>query len=125
MSDEHQAVIARHDTDRGTLQMYVMGFMLSVTLTLVAYFIVVDHVLSKWPAALFIAVLAIGQFIVQLIFFLHLGREVKPRWRFGVFLFMLLIVFIVIGGSLWIMYNLNYRMMSPAAINQYMQDQNA
>lgn len=113
-------------TDRGqaTLQSYVSGYMLSIGLTLSAYLLVRYHAASyRWLAAA-ISVLAVLQFLVQMIFFLHLRAETKPRWKLFVLLFMMLVVIILVFGSLWIMNNLNYRMSSPQQINTYMQNQN-
>lgn len=123
MSKQHSMVTSHQDSDQGTLRTYITGFVFSIVLTLLAYFMVVDREYSKWTVAIAIALMAVLQFIVQLVFFLHLGRESKPRWRVGVFLFMLLVVFIVVVGSLWIMYNLNYRMVSKPDINKYLQTQ--
>jgi cytochrome o ubiquinol oxidase operon protein cyoD len=105
---------------------YVAGFVASITLTLVAYYLVVDRVLSltPWTIAGIIAVLALVQFVAQLYYFMHLRVKTKPRWQFVVFLFMLLVVLILVGGSIWIMASLNNRMvMTPDQVNQYMQDQ--
>lgn len=60
-----------------------------------------------------LGILAFGQFVVQLVYFLHLGTEQKPRWKLLVFWFMIVVVLIVVVGSLWIMYNLNYNMIMP------------
>jgi cytochrome o ubiquinol oxidase operon protein cyoD len=104
---------------------YVVGFISAVILTLAAYFIIVDHWLSGIAAIGAIAALAVVQLVVQLIFFLHLAREKKPRWNLVVFLFMLMIVTLILGGSLWIMYSLNYNMMSPTQMDKYMQAQSS
>lgn len=69
------------------------------------------------------AILALAQFFAQLYYFLHLGRETKPRWKLLVLCFMILVVLIIVVGSIWIMYNLNYRM-SPQQMNTYMLNQN-
>ena len=58
-----------------------------------------------------IASFALVQAIVQLIFFLHLGQEGKPHWETFIFFFMLLILMIIVLGSLWVMNDLNERMM--------------
>ena len=62
------------------------------------------------------------QFVGQLIFFMHLGRETKPRWKLAVTLMMILVVSILVGGSLWIMSNLTYRM-TPTQEENYMNNQ--
>ena len=70
------------------------------------------------------AVLALLQFTVQMIYFLHLGHESRPRWKLGVFGMMLVVVLIIVFGSLWIMNSLNYRMhTNPNQINKYLRSQ--
>jgi cytochrome o ubiquinol oxidase operon protein cyoD len=123
MAHELHATLARRATGHGTVMTYVTGFVLSIALTVTAYTLVVHHELSRKMLIGSVAGLAIAQFLVQLVFFLHLGHETKPRWKLVVFLFMLLVVGIVLGGSLWIMYNLNYHMMSTKEINTYMSKQ--
>jgi cytochrome o ubiquinol oxidase operon protein cyoD len=106
------------EAGRGTLRTYITGFILSVALTLAAYMLVVNHSLgSLWLTAAIVA-LAILQLGVQLFFFLHLGRESKPRWNLTVFSFALIVVLILVFGSLWIMNNLNYNMMTPTQTDQ-------
>jgi len=104
---------------RGTLLSYISGFVFSIVLTLTVFFLVNNHVESGHQAyshgflVLVIMGLALVQLVVQLVFFLHLGSESKPRWNLAVFLFMLVILIVIVGGSMWIMNNLNYNMRSP------------
>jgi cytochrome o ubiquinol oxidase subunit IV len=105
-----------------TLIMYIIGFVLSLLLTLAAYFSVINHVMSGTMIMLVIAGLAIAQLLVQLLFFLHLGQESKPRFNLLIFLFMVLVVGIVVIGSLWIMHHLDYNMM-PADMDKFMLEQ--
>jgi cytochrome o ubiquinol oxidase operon protein cyoD len=99
---------------RGTAASYTVGFILSIALTLGAYFVVTSQNDAGNPAMSYgyiigaIVVLAIVQLLVQLRYFIHLGQESGPRWNRLMFMFMLLIVFIVVGGTLWIMNNLDY-----------------
>lgn len=103
---------------------YVIGFTLSVVLTLLAYWAVVG---KAYEVAFIVAIiigLAVLQLFVQLFFFLHLGEEMRPRWRLVTLGFGVLVVFIVVFGSLWIMDNLNYNMMhSPERVESYMEKQ--
>jgi cytochrome o ubiquinol oxidase subunit IV len=100
----------------GSYRAYLIGFGLSLVFTLTAYAFTWQHVESHhsaFPHQLLIpiiVILALAQLITQLVFFLHLGRESKPRWNLMVFLFAVMIVGIVVFGSLWIMQSLNYRM---------------
>ncbi|MFI5270878.1 MAG: cytochrome o ubiquinol oxidase subunit IV [Candidatus Saccharimonadales bacterium] len=109
-------------TEKGTLASYVTGFIFSVYLTVTAYLAVYNHAFSTFRLTAFIIVLAVVQFVVQMVFFLHIGKERKPRWKFVVMLFMIVVLLILVLGSLWIMSNLNYRM-TPEQMNNYMRNQ--
>jgi len=93
------------------LTSYVAGFLLSIILTFAAYILVANHILSGVSLVAVIIGLAIIQLFVQLFFFLHLGKESKPRWNLLMLSFALGVVIIIVFGSLWIMNNLNYNMM--------------
>lgn len=107
---------------------YLIGFLLSIVLTIAAYLLVVNEGLRDKiaPAAVLIilSLLASAQLIVQLLFFLHLGDESKPRWRLMSFIFAFTILGIIVFGSLWIMFDMNSRMMmSPTDMIKYMNRQ--
>jgi cytochrome o ubiquinol oxidase operon protein cyoD len=65
-----------------------------------------------------IVVLAIAQLGVHLVFFLHITTGPDNTNNVMALAFGLLIVFLVIGGSLWIMANLNEHMMPMDQIMQ-------
>lgn len=88
-----------------------IGFALSILLTLSAYWITQKSIFSGALFLYAIFGLAALQALVQLLFFFHLGIESRPRWNLISFLFMILVIIVVFGGSLWIMQNLNYSMM--------------
>lgn len=90
---------------------YALGFILSLLLTLTAFFIVRRHFLTGWVMDYAVVSLGTIQVLVQLLFFLHLGNEPRPYWNLQLFLFMVLTVGILVGGSLWIMNELDYRTM--------------
>ncbi|MBI2030864.1 cytochrome o ubiquinol oxidase subunit IV [Candidatus Kaiserbacteria bacterium] len=118
------------NTGHGSLALYVTGFAISIVLTLIAYFLVVQYtssggaVLSQSTLIFAIVALAIMQLIVQLVFFLHLGRDSKPHWNTIVFAYAALLIVAIVVGSLWVMYHLNYNMMlmPPAEVDAYMLD---
>lgn len=89
----------------------LVGFVFSLILLLVAYVVAADSILRGSTLLFTIIGLGTVQAILQVILFLHVGLEEKPKWNLVMFLFMILIIFILIGGSLWIMYNLDYNMM--------------
>lgn len=96
----------------GTWKTYIIGFVSSLLLTTASFFLVITKVLTGKNLIYAVVGLALAQAVFQLIYFLHLGEEAKPRWQLGIFFFMLLILLIVVGGSLWIMNDLNDRVMS-------------
>lgn len=110
---------------QGSLLSYFIGFTLSLLLTIGAYIAVTRHSFAGGLLIAIIVGLAVAQVLVQLFFFLHLGRETRPRWKLAVLLFMLVILGILVIGSLWIMQNLNYNMMTPEQLNVYMINQNS
>lgn len=107
---------------------YAVGFILSVILTIIAYALVMnDDIVRAWTAplvAIVISVLASIQLVVQLLFFMHLSEEQRPRWKLMTFIFCFIILGIIVFGSLWIMFDLNDRMMmSPTDMIKYMNKQ--
>lgn len=95
----------------GTYKAYFIGFVISLALTLASFSLVIFKIIEGQALILTIVSLALIQAIAQLIFFLHAGQEEKPRWSLLVFYFMVLILLIISFGSIWIMHNLNERMM--------------
>ena len=98
-------------SSKSQLLAYVLGFTLSIVLTLAAYFIVLYSFFS--PSTRVIAILALGiiQAYVQLTLFLHLGNDPEAKWHTLSFICMATVLLILIIGSLWIMYNLYERVM--------------
>lgn len=105
------------------LSQYVTGFVLSLAITLCAYFMVTGNWYAGALLFVVLGVLALVQMVVQLYFFLHLGDELRPRLKLLSFSFMTGILVLIVAGTLWIMYHLNYNMMdmSPSEKTQYMQ----
>jgi cytochrome o ubiquinol oxidase operon protein cyoD len=110
------------DHAHGSLRSYVIGFILSLIFTLAAFVAVTHHAGAMWVVAAII-VLAFLQLLTQLIFFLHLARESKPYFNLYILIFFLVGVGIVVGGSLWIMYHLNYSMTSQQMENYLIKDE--
>lgn len=95
---------------RGSFKSYTTGFTLSIVLTAIAFALVMSGSLPR-PAVLFgIIGAALVQILVHLHYFLHLDTSSAARWNVLAILFTLLIMIIFVGGTIWIMVNLNYRM---------------
>ena len=102
------------DTHHGWNKSYkpvIIGFVLSIICILGAYYVVAENILRPWLFLAVVAFLGFLQILFQFIFFFHIGIESKPRWNLLMLLFMALVVFLIIGGSIWIMNNLNSYMM--------------
>lgn len=97
-----------HGSTRG----YIVGFVLSVVLTAVPFWLVMTGVLPGMVAtAIIIFALALVQILVHVVFFLHLDTRSEGGWTLIAFIFTAVIVAIAIAGSIWIMYHLNTNMM--------------
>lgn len=112
MSQQHNGDI-EYGYKAKTLQSYVFGLGGSLLLTLAAFGAVYFKLWEDSITYVVISVLAIIQLVVQSVCFLRLNATATGRWNLFPFLFVLLIIAILVGGSFWIMYNLNYNMLSP------------
>lgn len=88
---------------RGSLRSYILGFTLSVLLTLGAFWVAPQMGTAAIPLIVTFALLQLG---VQVYFFLHLGQERGPHTDVGIFALTGIILLILIGGTLWIMHDL-------------------
>jgi cytochrome o ubiquinol oxidase operon protein cyoD len=93
-----------------TFRKYLVGIILAFILTLVSFALVKIEV-SKISATIGLFLAAILQILVHLHYFLHLDRSSSARWNVIVFAFTILLLAIFIGGTIWIIYSLNSRMM--------------
>lgn len=95
----------------GSYKAYIIGFFLCLLLTLTSFLLVYSKILIGYTLAYTLIALGITQAIVQMIFFLHIGQEDKPRWETISFCFMSMCVLILVIGSLWVLNDLNERVM--------------
>ena len=101
---------------------YTVGLFLAVILTATSFWAANTSLLWAPGVALGLAVLAIAQIGVHLVFFLHVTTGPDNTNNVLALAFGMLIVILVIGGSLWIMTNLNANMMPSAELmNLHMQ----
>ena len=109
--DEHHGDEAPH----GSLREYLTGFLLSVVLTAIPFWLVMGDVLpSKVATVAIILVFAVAQMLVHMVYFLHLNTRSEGGWNMLAIIFTLVLVVITIAGSLWVMYNMNEKMMPSA-----------
>lgn len=109
-----------------TIKSYITGYLLSILLTFASFGILLLHFHThhtfpthQWLTVAFVT-FAILQLLIQLFFFLHVGKGQNKHWNVAVLGFALFVVCILVGGTLWIMNNLQAMSMqrSPYINNQ-------
>ncbi len=98
------------NSEHGTMQSYIVGFLLSLVFTAIPYYLVVNKSVSGTTLLETIIGFAILQMAVQIFFFLHLGRGPKPLYNVVFFVSTVGIILVVVLGSIFIMNNLHYNM---------------
>ena len=105
--DAHHDDIGYHATVKG----YVVGFLLSVILTAIPFWLVMAEVLPSSVTGFVILGFAAVQVLVHMVYFLHLNAKVEGGWSLLALLFTGLLVVILLAGSVWVMFHLNTNMM--------------
>lgn len=118
-SQPHQdADVHRHgDTHgHGTLGGYIVGFLASAVLTAAPFWLVMSGALrNPGLTALVIVLFAVTQIVVHVRLFLNVDTRGEGGWTLVSFIFTAIIVVIMIGGSIWAMYQMNSNMMPMPA----------
>ncbi|OBR67823.1 cytochrome o ubiquinol oxidase subunit IV [Paenibacillus oryzae] len=92
-----------HGESHGSLKSYIIGFVLSIVLTIIPLVVVMNEMFDKKTNTVIILIAAVLQFAVQLLFFMHLREEKKPRYNLTSLILGLIILLVIVGGSIWIM----------------------
>ncbi|MCY7312508.1 MAG: cytochrome o ubiquinol oxidase subunit IV [Pseudoxanthomonas sp.] len=110
--DSHDGHEDHSEASHGTVGGYVTGFLLSVVLTAIPFWLVMSGgVSSSGATALILTAFAVVQIVVHMVYFLHMNTKSESGWTMLALIFTLVLVVIVLAGSLWVMYHLNTRMM--------------
>lgn len=114
-----------HDNhkEHSAMQSYVAGFIQSLIFTVNAYYLVVSKTLTGNTLLVTILGLAFLQMLVQIFFFLHLGRGPKPLYNIIFFVGTVGIIAFVVFGSIFIMDNLHYNMTPSEVIKKLSQNE--
>lgn len=101
-----------HEAAHGTFKSYMTGFILSVILTAIPFWLVMAKVIPD-PAVTGAIVMILGaiQIVVHMIYFLHMNTRSEGGWNMMALIFTIVIVIIALSGSLWVMHHLNANMM--------------
>ncbi len=97
---------------------YLVGLALASALTIVSFFMVGSHLVWTPSIPVAIGVLAIAQMGIHLVFFLHISSGPDNTNNVMALAFGVLIVFLVMVGSLWIMGHMNHNMMPMDKVMQ-------
>lgn len=96
----------------GSLRGYLTGFVLAAILTVIPFWLVMGHVIdSRQATILIVLAFAAAQIVVHMIYFLHMDTRSEGGWNLLAMIFTLVLVLIVLGASIWVMYNENANMM--------------
>jgi cytochrome o ubiquinol oxidase subunit IV len=111
-----------HDSLLSETGAYVIGLVLALVLTGVSFWVASTSVLWGPGVAVGLVVLAIAQMGVHLVFFLHITSGPDNTNNVLALAFGVLIVFLVMVGTIWIMAHMNANMgMAPELMNLQMQ----
>jgi cytochrome o ubiquinol oxidase operon protein cyoD len=112
--------LAPSDSSTGLL-IYSTGLFLALLLTATSFWVANTSLIWAPGVFLGLAVLAVAQMGVHLVFFLHITTGPDNTNNILALAFGILILFLVIAGSMWIMANLNDNLMlSPEMMNMQM-----
>ena len=100
-----------HEESTANFLSYTTGLGLAVLLTIASFVVSQTNLLWAPGIPVGLVVLAFAQIGVHLVFFLHLGSGPDHANNVLALAFGILIVFLVIAGSIWIIANLNANMM--------------
>lgn len=103
---------AQHEGSHGSLRSYMIGFGLSVVLTVIPFWLVLGEVdiPVNWAIGVIFFLGGI-QMVVHIHYFLHVTIKVEDGWQAMSTGLTLLLLVIVMSGSVWVMVNLESNMM--------------
>lgn len=114
----HDDLVHGHDDGmpHSSFKGYMTGFILSVILTAIPFWLVMGKVLpSAKVTTLIILAFAVVQILVHMVYFLHLNTRSEGGWNMLALIFTMVLVVITLSGSLWVMYHMNANMMPVSA----------
>lgn len=123
MSNSSHGTHIKPKEEHGTTQFYIIGFVLSLIFTFIPYYLVVNKTFSGSTLLATILGFAVLQMLIQIFFFLHLGRGPKPLYNVVFFASTVGIILVVVGGSVLIINNLNYNMLPTDQVKKIIDDE--
>mgnify|MGYP006208491097 CR=1 FL=1 len=106
--DDHHHDAGPHSTFSG----YMWGFVLSIILTAIPFWLVMGNIISdRSTAVMVLGGFAVVQILVHMVFFLHMNGKIEGGWTLLSTIFTVVFVAIAIAGTLWVMFHMNENMM--------------
>lgn len=96
----------------GTAKTYVIGYIAAIILTLLSFSLVLFSQLDRFWIITGILALGFIQIIVHLLCFLHMYKKSEQYWNWWALFYTIMILCILVGASIWIMYQLNLNMVN-------------
>ncbi|MEM9224422.1 MAG: cytochrome o ubiquinol oxidase subunit IV [Pseudomonadota bacterium] len=97
---------------QGSYRSYMIGFALSVVMTIIPFWIVLGEVSLSLPLALTIIFgLGAAQIMVHIYYFLHVTLGAEDGWQAMSIGFTAILIIILLAGSIWVMFHLHENMM--------------
>src|SRR4051812_45446566 len=93
---------------------YTIGLLVALILTATSFWVANTSLLWPGGVGLGLAVLAIAQMGIHLVFFLHITTGPDSTNNVLALAFGVLIVFVVVAGTMWIVADMNANMMLPS-----------
>jgi cytochrome o ubiquinol oxidase operon protein cyoD len=111
--DDHGHGGHGHDAPgaHGSMKDYTIGFILSVILTAIPFWLVMAKVLPPAMTGYVLLAFAGVQVIVHMIYFLHMNSKIEHGWSMMATIFTVIVLIIMMAGSIWVMYHMNANMM--------------
>ena len=106
-----------HDShDHGSFASYIKGFVLSVILTAIPFFLVMSGLVGSGRLTAFLVLgCAVIQIIVHMIYFLHMNLRSEAGWTMISLVFTIVVLVIAVIGTIWVMYHMDANMMPGMA----------
>ncbi|MFT3721467.1 cytochrome o ubiquinol oxidase subunit IV [Pseudorhodoferax sp.] len=104
------------DGPHSTFSGYMIGFMLSVILTAIPFWLVMGKMVeNRTMGVLVLGAFAVVQILVHMVCFLHMNGKIEGGWTLLSTVFTVVFVAIGIAGTLWVMFHMNTNMMPSHA----------
>ena len=121
MHDPHATAEAHPDDHapafpHGSMRDYVTGFVLSVILTAIPFFLVMSGLVGSGRLTAFLVLgCAVIQIIVHMIYVLRMNLKNEAGWTMISLVFTIVVLVIAVIGTIWVMYHMDANMMPGMA----------